>query len=140
MHLVTGGSGFIGAALVHALINDGIHVRVLDDNSRGKPRRLSGLESEIDFVHGDVRDLDTMKAAASGCDTIWHLAYINGTRHFYERPDAVLDVGVRGTLNAIDAALHGGAKKHGDPPRRATSRRQSIVRRHSGCPTRHRLQ
>ena len=76
MHLVTGGSGFIGAALVRALIQDGVSVRVLDDNSRGKPRRLSGVEDEIEFVQGDVRDLDTMKAAATGCDTVWHLAYI----------------------------------------------------------------
>ena len=111
MHLVTGGSGFIGAALVRSLIKDGLAVRVMDDNSRGKPRRLVGLEDDIEFVHGDVRDLETMKSAAVGCDTVWHLAYINGTRHFYERPDAVLDVGVRGTLNAIDAALYAGATR-----------------------------
>ena len=111
MHLVTGGSGFIGAALVRALLEDGQAVRILDDNSRGKPRRLSGLEDDIEFVAGDVRDLQTMKNAARGCETVWHLAYINGTRHFYERPDAVLDVGVRGTLNAIDAALHAEARR-----------------------------
>ena len=111
MHLVTGGSGFIGAALVRALLLDGVSVRVLDDNSRGKPRRLQGVDDKIEFVQGDVRDLETMKAASEGCETVWHLAYINGTRHFYERPDAVLDVGVRGTLNAIDAALHQGVKR-----------------------------
>ncbi|MGB0647735.1 MAG: NAD-dependent epimerase/dehydratase family protein, partial [Bradymonadia bacterium] len=48
---------------------------------------------------------------ADGCETVWHLAYINGTRHFYERPDEVLDVGIRGTLNAIDAALAVGTKR-----------------------------
>lgn len=105
MHLVTGGSGFIGAALVRSLVHHGIEVRLVDDNSRGKPRRLEGLEGQVDFVQGDVRDLDTMKSAAQGCETVWHLAYINGTRHFYERPDEVLDVGIRGTLNTIDAAL-----------------------------------
>ena len=111
MHLVTGGSGFIGAALVRSLVESGAQVRLVDDNSRGKPRRLAGLESSVEFVEGDVRDLDTMCAAVQGCDTIWHLAYINGTRHFYERPDAVLDVGIRGTLNTIDAALKSGAER-----------------------------
>ena len=43
MHLVTGGSGFIGAALVKKLLSDGHSVRVLDDHSRGAPRRLENL-------------------------------------------------------------------------------------------------
>ena len=54
--LVTGGSGFIGAALVKALVKSGASVRVLDDNSRGAPRRLVEVERDIEFVAGDVRD------------------------------------------------------------------------------------
>lgn len=102
-HLVTGGGGFLGSALVRRLLEAGDRVRVLDDYSRGEPRRLQGLAAET--VHGDVRDPNAMMQAAAGCDIVWHLAYINGTRFFYEKPDEVLEVGVRGTLNAIDAAL-----------------------------------
>ena len=48
--LVSGGSGFIGAALVNQLVRGGANVRVLDNNSRGSVRRLAGIEDEIEFV------------------------------------------------------------------------------------------
>jgi nucleoside-diphosphate-sugar epimerase len=44
--------------------------------------------------------------------TVWHLAYINGTRFFYERPDAVLEVGIKGALNTIEAALANGVDRY----------------------------
>ncbi len=55
--LVTGGSGFIGPALVKRLLRDGCAVRVFDDNSRGAPRRLAGIEKDIEFIGGDIRDV-----------------------------------------------------------------------------------
>ena len=72
--LVTGGSGFIGSALVKRLLRDGLGVRVLDDNSRGRPRRLADVETDIEFVGGDVRNFDTVLAAARGMDEVHHLA------------------------------------------------------------------
>ena len=54
--LVTGGSGFIGSALVKALVKEGHAVRVLDDNSRGAPRRLREVEGDIEYIGGDIRD------------------------------------------------------------------------------------
>ncbi len=106
--LVTGGSGFIGSGLVTALVRAGHSVRVLDDNSRGSPRRLKAVEMDIEFVAGDVRDADTVSKAAQGMDEVHHLAFVNGTEFFYTMPEFVLDVGVRGMLNVIDAC-----RKHG---------------------------
>ena len=111
-HLVTGGSGFIGAGLVRELVDAGHAVRILDDQSRGHPRRLEGLGSAIEVVDGDVRDAATVAKATAGCEVVWHLAWINGTRHFYERPDAILEVGVKGTLNTIEAALANGVRRY----------------------------
>jgi nucleoside-diphosphate-sugar epimerase len=101
--LVTGGSGFIGSALVKALVAAGHHVRVLDDNSRGRPRRLTEVEKDIEFIGGDVRDAEAASKAAQGMDEVHHLAFVNGTEFFYTMPELVLDVGVRGMVNVIDA-------------------------------------
>jgi len=101
--LVTGGSGFIGSALVKALLRAGHTVRVLDDNSRGSPRRLKDVEKDIEFIAGDIRDAGTVERAAAGQDEVHHLAFVNGTEFFYSQPELVLDVGVRGMVNVVDA-------------------------------------
>ena len=101
--LVTGGSGFIGSALVKALLKEGHAVRVLDDNSRGAPRRLKEVEKDIEFIVGDIRDPATVNRSVRGVDEVHHLAFVNGTDFFYSAPDHVLDVGVKGMINVIDA-------------------------------------
>jgi nucleoside-diphosphate-sugar epimerase len=101
--LVTGGSGFIGSSLVKALLRIGCSVRVLDDNSRGRARRLGEVANDIEFIAGDIRDAAAVENAARGMDELHHLAFVNGTEFFYNAPDLVLDVGVRGMINVIDA-------------------------------------
>jgi nucleoside-diphosphate-sugar epimerase len=101
--LVTGGSGFIGSALVKALLREGHAVRVLDDNSRGAPRRLKEVANDLEFIAGDIRDPATVNRAVRGMDEVHHLAFINGTEFFYSAPELVLDVGVKGMINVIDA-------------------------------------
>jgi len=104
-YLVTGGSGFIGSALVKSLLKKGHFVRVLDNNSRGNLRRLKTVIDKIDFIQGDIRDLNVVKKASKGIDAVCHLAFINGTRFFYEVPELVLEVGVKGMMNIIDSCL-----------------------------------
>jgi dTDP-glucose 4,6-dehydratase/UDP-glucose 4-epimerase len=101
--LITGGTGFLGAALVKRLVAEKAQVRVLDDGSRGAVRRLGAAASAVEMIAGDVRDADTVRRAAAGMDAIVHLAAVNGTEFFYSRPDLVLDVGVRGMLSVLDA-------------------------------------
>lgn len=101
--LVTGGSGFIGSGLVRRLVKRGDQVRVLDDLSRGRQRRLSDVAGDVDFRHGDVRDPAAVADATEGVDAVCHLAYVNGTELFYSQPELVLDVAVRGMLNVLDA-------------------------------------
>jgi nucleoside-diphosphate-sugar epimerase len=106
--LVTGGSGFIGSALVTELVKSGAAVRVLDDSSRGTPRHLVAIDRDIEFIAGDVRDPATVDAAIRGVDEVHHLAFVNGTKFFYSAPDLVLEVGVKGIVNVIEAC-----RRHG---------------------------
>ena len=101
--LVTGGTGFIGAALVKRLVSDGHSVRVVDDNSRGAISKLGDVINDIDFIEADIRDAEAVAKSAKGIDILIHLAFINGTEFFYSKPELVLDVGVRGMLSVIDA-------------------------------------
>lgn len=102
-YLVTGGSGFIGSALLQKMIEAGYSIRCLDDFSRGRERRIKNFLPHMELIHGDVRNADLVKNAAKGVDGIIHLAYINGTEFFYKKPAMVLDVAVRGMVNVLDA-------------------------------------
>jgi nucleoside-diphosphate-sugar epimerase len=108
--LVTGGTGFIGSATVRRLVNDGHRVRV-DNDLRGSAARLSDLTGRFELIACDVRDVEAMTEAARGADILLHLAALNGTENFYNRPDVVLDVGVRGMYAALDAAKAAGVRE-----------------------------
>jgi dTDP-glucose 4,6-dehydratase/UDP-glucose 4-epimerase len=100
-YLVTGGAGFLGSSLVRRLVAEGHEVVVLDDMSRGKMRRLEGVNCEV--RQGDVRNKYGVAYAMSGCDAVVHMAYLQGTQTFYAEPRQVLDVAVRGMLAVLDA-------------------------------------
>jgi nucleoside-diphosphate-sugar epimerase len=104
-YLVTGGTGFLGSALVRRLIHAGHRVCVFDNNSRGRTERLKDIEGEFEFFEGDIRNLEAVERASKNIDGICHLAFVNGTEFFYTKPELVLDVGVKGMVNVIDACL-----------------------------------
>jgi nucleoside-diphosphate-sugar epimerase len=109
--LVTGGSGFLGAALCGQLVSQGHEVVAFDNNSRGHARRLKDVP-DAELIVGDIRNPEEVYLAAKRCEVVWHLAYINGTRFFYQRSDDVLEVGVKGAINTIDAALAQGVRRY----------------------------
>jgi len=134
--LVTGGTGFIGAALVRALVRNGARVRSLDNDSRGAARRLADVEQDVELVRGDIRDATAVHKATEGIDCVCHLAYVNGTEFFYSKPDVVLDVAVKGIVNVIDACvahhvpefvLASTSEVYQSPPRVPTDERVPLV-------------
>jgi nucleoside-diphosphate-sugar epimerase len=106
-YLVTGGTGFIGRALVQSLIERGDVVRSLDDDSRGS-RKWFAETSNVELITGDIRNPEIVNMAAKGIDCVVHLAFINGTDAFYKKPGVILDVAVRGISNVIDACITNG--------------------------------
>ncbi|MGB6192024.1 MAG: NAD-dependent epimerase/dehydratase family protein [Terracidiphilus sp.] len=96
--LVTGATGFLGAAVVHLARSQGWQVRAF---SRGASE-IEGVES----VSGDIRDPEALRRAAAGIDAIVHaagLAHVFGPRA--KDSAAFQSVNEVGTLNVIDAAL-----------------------------------
>lgn len=100
-YLITGGAGFIGSTLAAKLITEGHQVKIFDNMSRGKLERVRGLGCDV--IRHDVRDLDVMRWAVHGMDSVIHLAYLQGTQTFYANPREVLDVAVRGMTNVLEA-------------------------------------
>lgn len=101
--LVTGGTGFIGANLVTALVQEGYDVRVFDNNFRGRDGNLKSVWEQIEFIKGDIRDPLQARDATKDVQVVYHLAFINGTEFFYKYPELVLEVGIKGHLNIMEA-------------------------------------
>ena len=100
--LVTGGSGFIGSAIVKYLVDKGEEVVVFDNNSRGKLKRLNRVIKKIKFIKGDIRNMKKLYKISTPIDTVIHLAYVNGTEYFYKKPFEILDIAVNGLINILE--------------------------------------
>jgi len=106
--LITGGAGFIGSHLVDALIDRGCEVGVVDDLSTGRLSNLQHLQGRIEFCKGDIRDFDTMRRMASGCDAIFHLAAMVSVPQTVEDPVVSSAINDTGTLMVLEAARQAG--------------------------------
>jgi len=83
MILVTGGTGFVGPKVVHALRAEGRDVRALVR----EPGRAETLKSwGVELAKGDVTDAASLKQAAAGCDAVVHLvSIITGSQSDFDR-------------------------------------------------------
>lgn len=100
---ITGGAGFIGAYLVKRFVAMGYEVVAIDNFMRGVPDRLHEIDGKFEMKNVDILDLAQLIEATKDCRSIFHLAAINGTENFYKIPDKILEVGVKGMFNIIEA-------------------------------------
>ncbi len=98
--LVTGGTGFVGANLARALVNQGYTVRILRRPSSDL-RAIADLK--VEHFTGDIRDQQSLERAMQGCDTVFHAAAIVS----FKRKDRDLQFAVHvvGTRNVVEACL-----------------------------------
>jgi len=103
VQLLTGGSGFLGVALARKLAGQGATVRVFD--LACSPR----LPEDVEFIKGDVRDLDELKETVASCDVVHHLVGIMPQARAPR--EAMQAVNVGGTENVLRAASEEGVKR-----------------------------
>jgi UDP-glucose 4-epimerase len=107
--LITGGTGFIGAALANTLVAQGHDVRVIDDLSAGGERNV--LDSRALFTRGDVRDIPKLWSLLNGVDCVFHLAARVSVPESVLYPVEYNDVNVGGTVSLMAAVRDAGVKR-----------------------------
>jgi UDP-glucose 4-epimerase len=117
MHaLVTGGAGFIGSTLTDRLLADGHVVTVLDDFSSGSRDNLVDAGAEhgdrLRIIEADIRDAAVTELVREAApEVLFHLAAQADVRVSVARPAFDAEVNVVGSLNVIEGARQGGARK-----------------------------
>lgn len=113
--LVTGGAGFIGSNLVHALMSNDLitGVKVLDNLETGRFANISAYKnhSKFEFIEGDIRNYGICVGAAEGIDIISHQAALGSVPRSIKDPITTHEVNATGTLNVFNAARENNIKR-----------------------------
>jgi dTDP-glucose 4,6-dehydratase len=112
--LVTGAGGFIGSHLAEALVRAGAQTRAMVHyNGAGRRGWLdeSDLREEMEIIAGDIRELDSVRAALKGVEVVFHLAALIAIPYSYVSPSSYVSTNIGGTLNLLQEALHSGVER-----------------------------
>jgi nucleoside-diphosphate-sugar epimerase len=109
-YLVTGGAGFIGSHLSEELIRRGHRVRVADSLITGKRSNLDHIP-QVEFVEGDLADLDFVRRVVKDCEFVLHQAAIPSVPRSVTDPITSNRAKVDATLNTLVAARDAGVRR-----------------------------
>ena len=109
-YLITGGAGFIGSHLTEELVRRRHRVRVADSLITGKRSNIAHLP-DVEFLEGDVADLEFARRAAAGCEYVLHQAAIPSVPRSVKDPILSNRANVDGTLNMLVAARDAGVRR-----------------------------
>jgi len=109
--LITGGAGFIGSHLAHALVQRGDRVRVLDNFETGLRKNLAAIADRVELHEVDLADAEGVRRAAEGVDYIFHEGALPSVPRSVKEPRPSHDTNIGGTFNVLEAARLAGVKR-----------------------------
>lgn len=113
-YLVTGGAGFIGSHIAETLLKQGESVRVFDNLATGRSSNLEalqGLAGRFEFVQGDLRDSNAVRAAVEGVEVVFHQGALASVPRSIAEPVISLETNIHGTQNVLLAARDTGVRR-----------------------------
>ena len=109
-YLVTGGAGFIGSHLCEELVRRGERVRVVDSLITGKRQNLAHLP-QVEFMEGDLADIDVARRAVDGIEYVLHQAAIPSVPRSVEDPLTSNRANIDASVNILVAARDAKVKR-----------------------------
>ena len=109
-YLVTGGAGFIGSHLCEELVRRGERVRVVDSLITGKRENLAHLP-QVEFIHGDLAEMDVARRAVQGIEYVLHQAAIPSVPRSVEDPVTSNRANIDASVNVLVAARDAGVRR-----------------------------
>lgn len=106
-YVVTGGAGFIGSALVRALLAEGRRVHVIDNLATGNLDNLEDVADQITVHEYNICDYNRIAPIIAGAQRVFHLAALPSVPKSIEDPVPSHDYNVNGTFNVLRAAVEG---------------------------------
>jgi UDP-glucose 4-epimerase len=106
--LITGGAGFLGAALAKRLVSESHEVRVIDDLSSGDRARLP---AETHFARGDINNIPKLWSMLQDVDCVYHLAARVSVAQSILYPRDYNLVNVGGTVSLMEAMRDAGIRR-----------------------------
>ncbi len=107
-YLITGGAGFLGAALANQLVEAGHEVRVVDDLSGGDESRLL---PGVAFTRGSVTDVPGLWTLLQGVECVYHLAARVHVPESLQYPSEYNAINVGGTVSVLEAMRDAGVRR-----------------------------
>lgn len=115
LYLVTGAAGFIGSALVEALLERGNRVRGLDNFLTGRRSNLApflrSAADRFEFREADLRDFAAMESACAGVDFIFHEGALPSVPRSVQDPALSHDCNIDGSFHLLQAARAAGVRR-----------------------------